>query len=315
MKLLILAAGLGSRFGGLKQLAAVGPSGESLPEYNIYDAMCAGFSGIVLLIRRGMEDELSAALLSRLPKDIAIELAYQDSEAFVPEHLKAFMAKAGRRKPWGTAHALLCARERLQDGPFAVMNGDDFYGRKGLAAVQAHLSSRYYGSSGEAIECCLAGYSLWGVLPPSGQVSRAACAVDSLGYLREIKEHKAVERRGNLCIATEPGGEELLLDSGVPISMNLWGLGPELFDWLEEHFKEFVSDPEHWASGEFYLPEAMGRIMRSGRAKYRVLPVQEEYFGLTNPDDLAQARAAARERHGRGEYPTPLWSSGSGRVI
>lgn len=315
MKLLILAAGLGSRFGGLKQLAAVGPSGESLPEYNIYDAMRSGFSGIVLLIRRGMKDELSAALLSRLPRDIPVELAYQDSEAFVPENLRSLIAEAGRQKPWGTAHALLCARERLQDGPFAVMNGDDFYGQKGLAAVQAHLGARYRGSSGEALECCLAGYSLWGVLPPSGQVSRAACAVDGQGYLREIKEHKAVERRGELCVATEPDTAEIVLDPDIPISMNLWGLGPELFDWVEEHFREFLSEPEHWVSGEFYLPEAMGRIMRSGRAKFSVLPVQEEYFGLTNPDDLAQARAAAQARHGRGEYPSPLWSLGSGRAL
>jgi NDP-sugar pyrophosphorylase family protein len=309
MKLLILAAGLGSRFGGVKQLASVGPAGESLPEYNIFDALRAGFSGVVLLIRRGMEEDVKRALVSRLPGDLKLEFAFQDSEAFIPDTFKKDIGRAGRQKPWGTGQALLCARELLEDSPFAVINGDDFYGRLGFASVK-----RFFDGEREKTlpEFCLAGYRLKGVVPSRGSVSRAVCSVDSQGRLLEIREHKSVERRGESIISVGQEATGEILDPEVLISMNMWGLDPRVFPWVEEGFAEFLADPGHWASSEFYLPEAMGSIAASGKAAFRVLPVDERYFGLTNPEDLKDARKAALERFETGEYPSPLWGGNPG---
>ncbi|MCE1159351.1 MAG: hypothetical protein LWX23_09570 [Spirochaetia bacterium] len=304
MKLLILAAGLGSRFGGPKQLAAVGPSGESLPEYNIFDALRAGYSSVVFLIRRGMEKDISATLLSRLPGDIKVELAFQDPEAFVPDSLKQPIREIARQKPWGTAQALLCCRSVLRDDPFVVINGDDFYGRTGFAMIR-----QFFGAGrGKAIpEFCLTGYKLSGVVPPRGKVSRAVCSLDSNGCLTEIREHKTIERRNGRFVSIGPHSEEQTLAPELLVSMNMWGLGPQVFPWIEELFAEFLADPGHWASSEFYLPEAVGTIVERGWASFKVLPVRERYFGLTNPEDLADARAEALERSRNGEYPSPLW--------
>ncbi len=309
MKLLILAAGLGSRFGGPKQLAAVGPAGESLPEYNIFDAMRAGFSGVVLLIRKGMEEDVRASLVARLPAEIPVEFAYQEQGAFIPQRLATRIEAAGRTKPWGTGQALLCAQAALQDGPFAVINGDDFYGRMGFAAVKRFFDTA---KKNTPVEFCLAGYSLSGVVPLSGSVSRAVCALDSAGCLAGIREHKAVMRRAGQIVSVGENLSEQILAPGSLISMNMWGLGPELFPWVEELFSKFIADSGNWASAEFYLPEAMGTIAASGKATFRVLPVHEEYFGLTNPEDLADARKAALDRSRRGEYPSPLWGGKSG---
>ncbi|MDD3981473.1 MAG: hypothetical protein PHT55_04645 [Spirochaetales bacterium] len=309
MKLLILAAGLGSRFGGPKQLAAVGPAGESLPEYNIFDALRAGFSGIVLLVRKGMEEDLRTSLVARLPPGLSVEFAFQDPYAFVPDSLRVPIGAAGRKKPWGTGQALLCAGDFLQDGPFAVINGDDFYGKMGFAALMQFFNSK---RKKKPPEFCLAGYSLAGVVPPRGRVSRAVCEVDSRGCLTGIREHKAVQRRLGKLVSVGENLPEQILDPELMVSMNMWGLGPEVFPWVEEHFAEFLADPGHWASSEFYLPEAMGRIADRGRASFRVLPVRERYFGLTNPEDLADAREAALGRSRAGEYPSPLWGGKPG---
>jgi NDP-sugar pyrophosphorylase family protein len=312
MKLLILAAGLGSRFGGPKQLAAVGPDGESLPEYNIFDARRAGFSGIVLLIRRDMEEDVKASLVSRLPPGLPVEFAYQDPREYVPESLVAKIEATGRKKPWGTAHALLCAWDFLQDGPFAVINGDDFYGRMGFAAMKRFFDA---GENKSPPECCLTGYKLSGVVPPGGTVSRAVCDVDERGCLVGIREHKSVMRRAGQIVSVGESVREQILDPEVLISMNMWGLRPELFPWIRELFLEFLTDPGHWAVSEFLLPEVMGKIVNSGKASFRVLPVYEHYFGLTNPEDLADARKAALERIRRGEYPSPLWGEKLGAAV
>jgi len=303
MKLLVLAAGLGSRFGGIKQLAAVGPRGETLLEYNIFNAVEAGFDSVVFLLRKDIEEDFANLVLSRLPAALPVELAFQSGDSCIPEALRGGLRGAGREKPWGTGHALLCARQALEGGPFAVMNADDFYGKKGLAAIHGFLAAP--GRTGA--EFCLPGYRMGAVVSPKGSVSRAICSTGPGGLLEKIVEHTRVEMReeGILSIKADGSRERISPDSVA--SMNLWGLSPAVFPWAERLFSEFLSDRSHWAKAEFYLPTVIGKMIDAGAAKAWVLPVDEEYFGLTNPEDIVTARQALAGQVERGEYPSPLW--------
>ncbi len=317
MKLAILAAGLGSRFGGVKQLAPIGPAGETLLEYNIYNALEAGFDSIVFLIRKDIEKDFSDHILSRLPGNLPFELAFQSLGAAMPGSLepalRASLDQAGRTRPWGTGHALLCARPFLEDGLFAVMNADDFYGKSGLAAVHDFLAAEE-GVDRKAVgsaRFCLPGYRLGNVVPPLGSVSRAICSTDASGRLERIVEHTRIEMQEGRIWSIAPDGSAETLSPDLPASMNLWGLTPAVFPGAEAQFSEFLSDPTHWAKSEFYLPALVGRMIEAGTARAWTLPVDEEYFGLTNPEDILGARQAIAERTRRGEYPSPLWSGKS----
>ena len=306
MKLLVLAAGLGSRFGGVKQLASLGPDGETLLEYNLYNAAEAGFDGIVFLIRKEIEEDFRETILSRLPRKLKVELAFQSTDAFVPEKSREGIAAAGRTKPWGTGHALLCAKDFLGKGPFAVMNADDFYGKDGFVAIHGFLSERYPAAESRA-EFCLAGYRLGGVISAKGSVSRAICSLGADGSLDKIIEHTGIELRSGEIRSYRPDGSSEVLKPDLPVSMNLWGLVPAIFPWAERRFEEFLADREQWAKGEFYLPSIIGDMISAGAAKAWALPVDEEYFGLTNPDDIVGARQAIAARIKRGDFPSPLW--------
>lgn len=302
MKLVILAAGLGSRFGGVKQLASIGAAGETLLEYNVYNALEAGFDSVVFLIRKDIEADFRTHVLSRLPLSLPIELAFQDAKTAIPERIRTLMAGRERVKPWGTGHALLCTRNLLEGGAFAVINADDFYGMGGFVAVHDFLGA----ARGKA-EFCLAGYRLGGVVSQKGSVSRAICSVGADGSLEKIVEHTkiVVDKGGIRSIRTD--GVSELLSPDVAVSMNLWGLTPAIFPWAERLFEEFLADPAHWATSEFYLPTVVGDMIGAKAARVRALPVDEEYFGLTNPDDIFEARRTMAGKIGRGEYPSPLW--------
>ncbi|HWR11032.1 MAG TPA: NTP transferase domain-containing protein [Rectinemataceae bacterium] len=332
MKLVILAAGLGSRFGGVKQLASIGSAGETLLEYNVFNAAEAGFDSVVFLIRKDIEEDFRTRVLSRLPRTLPVELAFQAPDSAIPEKFSAEPSLRGRTKPWGTGHALLCARLLLEDGPFAVINADDFYGKSGFAAVhgflaensvtpvaaararlQAKAPARVAARAAQApadaaTRFCLAGYRLGNVVSASGSVSRAVCSLDAEGWLKKIVEHTRVEIRSGNIYSVRADGSAEALSPELPISMNLWGLTPAVFPFAERLFSEFLSDPAHWGRSEFYLPTVIGGMMDEGAAKVMALPVTEEYFGLTNPDDILDARKAIAERAGRGEYPEPLWN-------
>ena len=221
MKLLILAAGIGSRFGGIKQIAGVGPCGETLLEYNLFDALRAGFNEAVFLIRRDIERDFRETVLSRIEGKIPVRLAYQSMDS-----------RQGRSKPWGTGHALLCAREAMGREPFAVINADDFYGLSGFSAVARHLKGGFPASA----ELCLAGYRLGGVVPKSGSVSRAVCGADEEGFLTNIVEHVRVEWEGDSLISRPKGDPSVALSPEAFASMNLWGLDESVFPWAERLF-------------------------------------------------------------------------------
>jgi hypothetical protein len=311
MKLLVLAAGIGSRFGGIKQLASVGPCGETLLEYDLFDAREAGFESVVFLIRRDIEKDFETSILARLSKELPVELAYQ-SLSRIPEAYLPKLGPSGRTKPWGTGHALLCAEEALAGQSFGVINADDFYGKRGFGAVAGFLAAERRKAPGRGTEpevsrFCLAGYRLGGVLPPAGSVSRAVCGVGADGSLAEIVEHTKVKRRGDDVLSIGADGSETRLSPDALASMNLWGLDGSVFPWARKLFLEFLGDEANWAKGEFYLPTVVGAMVKGGGAKVQVLPVSERHFGLTNPEDLASTKEILAQRTAAGEYPSPLW--------
>ncbi len=309
MKLLILAAGIGSRFGGIKQIAGVGPCGETLLEYNLFDAARAGFDEAVFLIRREIEADFKETVLARIEGRMPVRLAYQSLDTMLPPESAGRVSRLGRSKPWGTGHALLCAKEELGNGSFAVINADDFYGFAGFSAVAGHLKAS---AAAKAQGFCLAGYKLGGVVPRSGSVSRAVCETDGEGFLSRVVEHLRVEWDGQALVSRLGDGSSLGLSSDAFASMNLWGLDESIFPWAEGLFADFLATADLGGGAEFYLPSIMGGAVAAGRAKFKVLPVEEEYFGLTNPSDIQAARNSIASRIRKGDYPSPLWNPGGG---
>lgn len=293
MKLVVLAAGIGSRFGGVKQMAGVGPRGEALLEYNLFDAVRAGFDSAVFLLRKDIEADFRARVLSRLPTSIGIEIAFQDSPAFLPP----------RAKPWGTGHALLCTESLVGKNAFAVVNADDYYGARAFREVGAFLA----GGRGSGAGFCMAAYRLGDVVPPTGTVSRAVCDIDEKGNLRGIAEKTRVRWAGDHLLSTEADGSEETLAADLPVSMNLWGLTPEVFPEARRRFEGFLKNKDNLAKAEFYLPDIIGGMIADGLAQIRAFRVAEPYFGLTNPADLAHARASILSKISSGTYHDPLW--------
>ena len=300
MKLLVLAAGIGSRFGGIKQLAKVGPNGETLLEYSLFDALRAGFSEIVFLVRPEIEEDFRTMVLSRLPASMRWQFAYQTSTSMLDEKSIEQARKSGRIKPWGTGHALLCARAQLwQHEPFAVINADDFYGPKAFAGVHANLAANPQ-------DFCFAGYRLDDVVPHEGAVSRAICTIDADGFLTGIVEHKKVQRRGREFIS-EIDGKQYSLDPRTVVSMNLWGLNEVIFAWAERMWRDFLSEPADYGSKEFFLPDIVNAIVAHGAVRVRMIPASMQSFGLTNPGDLEETRERIAQMIAKGDYPAPLW--------
>ena len=274
--LLIMAAGLGSRFGGLKQMAPLGPSGQIIIDYSVYDAVRAGFDKVVLVIKRENEKDFREVVGRRIEGLIDVSYAYQS-----PLDLPCgFAYPDGRVKPWGTGHAVLAARS-LVDTPFAVINADDFYGAESFRLVHDQLVS------GEP--SCMVGFRLGNTLTESGTVSRGICAVEG-GYLRGVTEHTALDR-----------------NSGIPldtvVSMNLWGFGTDIFSVLAADFSEFLASMPDPMKSEFYLPAVVDREIRERGRRYRVLTTSEQWYGVTYREDIDGVREALLRMSREGKYP------------
>jgi hypothetical protein len=294
----VLAAGVGSRYGGLKQLDPVGPGGAALMDYSIYDAVQAGFGRVVLVIRRETEDEIRKHIEAGAGTAIEVAFAHQEI-AKVPV---GGAAPANRAKPWGTGHAVLVAAP-LVDGPFAVANADDFYGFRAVAALGRHLA----GTAGkQPPQWAMVGFRLDDTLPASGAVSRALCVRDEDGLLLRLQEVPAVERTGGAARWVDGDGVEQRVPLDTLVSMNLWAFTPELFGRLETGFREFL-EAEPGAKDEYYLPVAVGRAVREGRAQVRILDEGGRWCGMTSPGDRAATAAVLRELVEAGEYPEQLW--------
>ncbi len=302
LTLVVMAAGVGSRYGGLKQLDAFGPSGEAVMEYSVYDALRAGFDRAVFIIRRDFEADFRDRVGRRV--EAAVETAYVfQSLDQVPA---GFAVPAGRAKPWGTGQAVLASREAVRT-PFAVINADDFYGRAAYEIMAAEL--RRPEPLDGAYHYAMLGYRLANTLSEHGHVARGLCESTPDGYLRNIRELLKIEKRDGRIMHTVDDVEWLALAEDSLVSMNFWGFEPSLFGELEAQFREFLAaGPAGLAKAEFLIPEAVGRLVREGKARVRVLPTPERWFGVTYPADQPLVRAAIRERVRQGLYPPDLWS-------
>jgi hypothetical protein len=296
--LVVMAAGIGSRYGGLKQLDPIGPSGELLLDYAVFDAARAGIERIVFVIRREIEHDFHVAVGRRYASRLDVIYAFQELDD-VPARLRPV---TGRIKPWGTGHAVLAAREAV-GGPFIVINADDIYGPQGIADLTTILSA----GTGAAREHAMVAYRLGQTLSAHGTVSRGVCTLDDKGMLRAIEECTGVRGGPHGTVGIGPDGLERRFTGGEPVSMNLWGLRPTVFSLLAERFERFLADHAHRPGAEFYLPHAITDLIGEGAAAVRVLDTSFRWLGVTVREDRDAVGSHLRELVAAGTYPTPLW--------
>jgi NDP-sugar pyrophosphorylase family protein len=291
--LVILAAGMGSRYGGLKQIDPVGPDGETIMDYSIHDAARAGFGRVVFVIRRGFADVFQKQVGARAERRLAVDYAYQEL-ADVPDW---FTVPREREKPWGTAHAILAAREMVGE-PFAAINADDFYGREGFEKMARQLD----GTSGEF---AMVGYVLRATLSDHGSVARGVCALDGGDYLETVVEHLTIERRGDAAVDRRADGDRPLTGDEI-VSMNFWGFTPALFDHLHLGFDEFLRGEGTRPKSEFLLPSVVNRLIAERKARVKVLRSPGAWFGVTYPQDKPRVMENIRALIAQGLYPASL---------
>jgi dTDP-glucose pyrophosphorylase len=294
--LVVLAAGLGSRFGGPKQLKPLGPDGNVLLEYTVYDAIRAGFRNIVFIIQRTLADDF-ASLVSRLPINVSVQLVYQD------EHWPEGITVPERTKPWGTGHALFAARDFVH-GPFVLCNADDYYG-----ASAFDRAARFFNAQeSESSRCGLLGYRLDATMSGHGCVSRALCEVTSHGDLISISEHSKIARRDDGIFSEVAEGKTIELNEAQRVSMNFWMLAPCVFRFLASEFVEFVEQNRHDPTAECRLPDIIQSLLLQGAITVECLPHGDAWFGLTHSSDYQTATSAIQAMHDDKTYPTPLWN-------
>jgi hypothetical protein len=296
ISLVIMAAGRGSRYGGLKQLDPVGPFGETLLEYALFDARRAGFQRAALVIRGETEAAFRKELLPRIPGDFPVTLAFQES-----------IGPQKREKPWGTGHAVLAAANSV-DGPFALCNADDFYGPEALHILWNSMRNSLPGGT----DFTLVGYPLRETLSPEGPVSRAVCQTDPDGFLLGLAEHLGIVREGegmDETITAFRDGGPIPLRRDETVTMNLWGFTPAVFPLLADRFQIFLDRFGDSPDAEFFLPDALGDMVRNGDARVQVRSGGQGWFGLTHPGDRARSVQRLAELSAQGVYPSPLWPS------
>ncbi len=297
--LLILAAGIGSRYGGLKQMDSFGPAGETIIEYSIYDAMRAGFRKIIMIIRRDMRDQFQQFFAEKYKGKIDIHFVYQELDN-VPEGIKISQK---RKKPWGTAHAVMLAAGEIKE-PFTVINADDYYGVHSF-----HLCFEYLSSSDKNNDrdYCIIGFRLSKTLSEHGHVARAICETDPDGYLINLIERTQIVKNGNDIIYRDEKAKQIVLSASTSVSMNMMGLTPSVFYHLEYAFRSFIALHAADQKAELYLPNVVGEIVKSGKARVKVLKTNDNWFGVTYKEDKAIVKSKLQDLVRRGYYPSPLW--------
>jgi UTP-glucose-1-phosphate uridylyltransferase len=296
--LIILAAGVGSRYGSLKQIDRFGPSGETIVEYSIFDALRAGFEKVVLVIRQNFADDFKEIVLNQAMKKADISFVFQELDNLPT----GFNLPSDRLKPWGTGHAVLMAANKVNT-PFAVVNADDFYGAQSYR-IMADFLSQTQDKTPE--EYCLVDYRLHNTLSESGYVSRGICNVNKNNYLTDITEHKKISRSSNEIISLTEAGK-VILTGNERVSMNLMGFLPSMFDHLQQQFIEFLNVNSGNKDSEFFLPSAMNEVIKSGKARVRVLPTLEKWFGVTYREDREMVMSSLKALVDQGVYPPSLW--------
>lgn len=300
--LVVMAAGMGSRYGGLKQIDPVGDQGEKILDYSLYDAREAGFRKVIFIIKEENAQDFQEAVFSKLQGQIDYQVVYQKLED-VPE---GFSVPEGRVKPWGTGHAALCAARALGDAPYAVINADDFYGREGFEKIYKFLKES---KEGPVLDLAMVGFYLRNTVTENGYVSRGVCQVKD-HMLEGITERTRIEQRQDGIAYSEDGGETWVpLPGDTVVSMNLWGFPAGFTAALEEDYRRFFQEdvPKNPEKAEFYLPFAVNRLLDQGRARVTVLSSADKWYGVTYHEDKATVVEALRAMTRQGRYPAPLW--------
>lgn len=302
--LVIMAAGMGSRYGGgIKQLEHVGPGGEIIMDYSIYDAMRAGFNRIVFITRKDLEEEFKKAIGNRIEKYADVEYVFQELGA-VPE---GFAAPEGRTKPWGTGQAVLSCLGRVEE-PFAVINADDYYGSEAFQKLHDFLAEAEPKKDGR-FHFCMAGFILGNTLSDNGIVTRGVCRVDENGKLADIEETFELKEEGGLAVGRKENGERTEVSLDTPVSMNMWGFTPDFLPELEKGFADFLTalKPGDLKS-EYLLPAVVGEMLKDGRAQVDVLTTNDKWFGVTYKEDRQTVVDALKELVAQGLYPAKLFA-------
>lgn len=297
--LLILAAGIGSRYGGIKQMDQVGPSGECLLDYSVYDAIRAGFGKVVFVISRSIEQDFKAFFGSRFAEKIEIDYVFQDLDDLPP----GFSVPADRRKPWGTGHAILSARNAVRT-PFAAINADDFYG----ASAYRLLADFFQAPSLRPMDFCMVGYRLANTLSEHGSVSRGVCRLDGQGHLQEVVERTAIERREAGIGFADDAGHWNLLPEDTFVSLNFWGFTPDCFPPLQDGFAAFLRERGEQPKAEYFIPSIVSHWVSRQAATVRVLRTEDSWFGVTYREDKPLTVERIRRLVDQGVYPENLWA-------
>lgn len=296
--LFVLAAGMGSRYGGLKQLDGLGPNGETIMDYSIFDAIRGGFGKVVFVIRKDFEQDFRDKILSKYQNHIPVELVFQG----LTDLPAGYTCPEDRVKPWGTNHAVLMGKDVIHE-PFAVINADDFYGRDSFAVLGKALAEM----GGKKNDYCMVGYRVGNTLSESGSVARGVCETNAEGYLTTVVERTAIERiDGKVSFKDENGVMQTIGDT-TPVSMNMWGFTPDYFTYSEEYFKEFLDENKGNLKAEYFIPLMVNKLINDGTVRVKVLDTTSKWFGVTYAADRQGVVDKIQALVNAGEYPAKLF--------
>lgn len=295
-----MAAGMGSRYGGLKQVDPVGPGGETIIDYSVYDAIRAGFGRLVFVIRREIETDFRSIVGKKFEGQLPVEYAFQELQK-VPEQ---FAVPATRSKPWGTGHAILIASDIVRE-PFAVINADDFYGADSFRVLGDHLRTM---NDPDSARYAMVGFTLRNTLSEHGTVARGVCQCDANGWLQQVVEMLKIEKAGRGAKYSDESGGAHVLTGDEVVSMNMWGFTPAIFGHLRGQFTTFLQEHGQEEKAEMLIPSVVNALVTEGRAKVKVLPTRDSWFGVTYKEDKPAVTASIRQLIAHGDYPEKLWN-------
>ncbi|MDF9824060.1 NDP-sugar pyrophosphorylase family protein [Breznakia sp. PF5-3] len=298
--LVVLAAGMGSRYGGLKQIDKIGPNGEVILELSVYDAIQAGFNEVIFIIKKAIEADFKSAIGDKISKQVNVKYVYQEIDNSIPQ---GFEIPEGREKPWGTGHALLCC-EGVIDSPFAVINADDYYGREGFEKLHDFLVSDAIGD-----HYAMVGYILANTVSENGSVARGVCTVKD-GKLTNVDELTRIEKHPKgIEYSKDEGMTWLPLEENRLVSMNMWGFKPSFIQYMKEDFVKFFENevPKNQLKSEFYIPKEVGKMLRDNQIEVTVLSSEDKWYGVTYQEDKPIVKAGIKRLIDDGKYPVPLW--------
>ena len=297
--LFVLAAGMGSRYGGLKQLDGLGPNGETIMDYSIFDAIRGGFGKIVFVIRKDFEEDFRKKIISKYENHIPVEVVFQSIDK-LPE---GFTCPAERVKPWGTNHAVLMGKEVIRE-PFAVINADDFYGRDSFAVIGKFLSELPEGAKNTY---CMVGFRVGNTLSESGTVARGICSTDENRHLTTVVERTEIMRINGVVSYKDENGEWVGIEDNTPVSMNMWGFTPDYFNYSEEYFIDFLKENIDKPKAEYYIPLMVNKLINDGTATVEVLDTTSRWSGVTYAADRQGVVDKLQALADSGEYPSKLF--------